>query len=401
MKILYFEWTSYGNEDIKAAFEKLGHELMIMRYSQDDVHENAELEGNIADRLRNENADAAFSSNYYVPIANACHLTGIPYISWIYDNPFSLLYSYTVIYETNHIFVFDREQYEEFARNNISTVHYMPLAANPERLSGIAKDRVRMETFEKSDLCNVGEIAFVGSMYDEEHTFFRRLKNISDYTRGYLEGVIASQRQVWGYNFVRELMRKDIMDDMAADLPMQPGKGSVASREFLFAEYCINREITARERLDYLSGIGMLFSNNDRPVIDLYTRDNKLKIPGVKNHGPIDYYEAAPLVYNKAKINLNITLRSIHTGIPLRAFEILGSGGFLLTNYQRDFDDCYVAGEDYISYSSKEDMLDKIEYYLSHENERREIAENGFRRTMQDHTYENRIKEMINEVVTF
>lgn len=398
MKILYFEWMSYGNEDIKAAFGKLGHELTIMRYSQDDVHENFELEKKITDRLRSINADAAFSSNYYVAIANACHLNGIPYISWIYDNPFSLLYSYTVIYETNHIFVFDREQYEEFARNNISTVHYMPLASNPERLSGIVKSRALTEAFRGSRLCNFGDIAFVGSMYDEEHTFFRRLNNISDYTRGYLEGVISAQRQIWGYNFVRELMRQDIMDDMSGDLPMKPGKGSVASREFLFAEYCINREITARERLDYLSEIGKRFSDNNKPIIDLYTRDNNLNIPGVKNHGPIDHYEAAPLVYNNAKINLNITLRSIHTGIPLRAFEILGAGGFLLTNYQRDFEDCYVSGEDYVSFDSKEDMLYKIEYYLSHEKERAEIATNGFRRTMKDHTFENRIKEMINKV---
>ncbi len=398
MKILYFEWTSFGNEDIKEAFAKLGHEVIVMPYLKDNVYENTELEKQIIGKLSDEGAEVAFSSNYYVPIANACHEAGVPYISWIYDNPFSMLYSYTIIFETNHIFVFDREQYEEFARNNISTVHYLPLASNPARLSGIVKDRTRAEAFRETALCNTGDIAFVGSMYDEAHTFFRRLKNISEYTRGYLEGVIAAQRQVWGYNFVREVMHEDIMDDMSEDLPIKPGKGSVASREFLFAEYCINREITARERLDYLSEIGRHFSDKEKPIIDLYTKNSKLKITGVNNHGPVDHYETAPLVYNNAKINLNISLRSIHTGIPLRAFEILGSGGFLLTNYQRDFDDCYVSGEDYVSFYSKEDMFEKIEYYLSHDKERREIAENGFRRTMEEHTYERRIKEILSSI---
>ena len=51
----------------------------------------------------------------------------------------------------------------------------------------------------------------------------------------------------------------------------------------------------------------------------------------------------------------------LNEGIPLRCFEILGSGGFLLSNYQADFADCYADGEDYVSFVSKEDMLDKIE----------------------------------------
>jgi spore maturation protein CgeB len=252
-------------------------------------------------------------------------------------------------------------------------------------------------------------------MYDEEHTFFRRLNNISGYTRGYLEGSISAQKQVWGYNFIRELMQEDIMDDMSKDLPMQASKDSVVSREYLFAEYCINREITARERMEYIDEVGRIFSGSgkradiisedkskrlseitmEEPGIDLYTGNRDLEIAGVFNHGPIDHYATAPFVYDRAKINLNITLRSIHTGIPLRAFEILGSGGFLLSNYQADFADCYVDGEDYVSFGSKEDMLNKIEYYLSHEKERQEIAANGLRRTMENHTYEHRIKEML------
>ena len=241
-------------------------------------------------------------------------------------------------------------------------------------------------------------ISGTGAMYDEDHTFFRRLKNISGYTRGYLEGVISAQKQVWGYNFVKDLMREDIMDDMVRDLPMQPKPDSVASREYLFSEYCINREITARERMEYLKAVGSTFAKSDTPGLDLYTGNKDLNIEDVYNHGPIDHYATAPFVYDKAKININISLRSIHTGIPLRCFEILGSGGFLLSNYQADFADCYVDGEDYVSFGSKEDMLGKIEYYLNHEKERQEIAANGLRKTMEDHTYLKRLAQIFENV---
>lgn len=40
-------------------------------------------------------------------------------------------------------------------------------------------------------------------------------------------------------------------------------------------------------------------------------------------------------------------------------------------------------------------MLDKIEYYLSHDAERQKIAENGWKKVCSGHTYEKRIKEML------
>ena len=401
MKISYFKWNSFGTEDIQEAFKKLGHELTTISYLQDDVQINEELLEKIIDSIRYTKADIAFSSNYFPPIAEACHEVGVPYVSWVYDSPHVMLYSYTTVYDTNRIFVFDRDQYEEFARNKINTVHYMPLAAAPERLMRTIRDPARQELFKKSRFYNETDIAFVGALYDEEHTFYRRLNNISDHTRGYLEAIISTQQQIWGYNFIRKMMKKEIMDDMSLDLPMQPKQDSVASREYLFAEYCINREITARERLSYITEIGERFYNKNVQngyALDLYTSDGQLSLKGIKNHGPIDHYETAPFVYNSARININITLRSIHSGIPLRAFEILGSGGFLLSNYQADFDDCYVDGEDYVSFGSKDDMLEKIEYYRSHENERAEIAENGLRRTVEDHTYEKRLTEMLKYV---
>ena len=398
MKVLYFKWNSFGTEDIEEAIRELGHEIVIMPWSQNDVDRDKELIKKAADKINEEKPDMVFTSNYYPPIAEACHETGTKYVSWVYDSPYVLLYSCTTIYKTNHIYVFDREQYEEFSRNGIKTVHYMPLAANPVRLRKTIEDKGQQALFKNSRFYNKADIAFIGAMYDEDHTFFRRLKNISGYTRGYLEGVISAQKQVWGYNFVKDLMREDIMDDMARELPMCPKADSVASREYLFSEYCINREITARERMEYLTAISSAFAKPDKPGLDLYTGNKDLKIEGIYNHGPIDHYATAPFVYDKAKININISLRSIHTGIPLRCFEILGSGGFLLSNYQADFADCYVDGEDYVSFGSKEDMLSKIEYYLSHEKERQEIASNGLRRTMEDHAYLKRLAQIFEDV---
>lgn len=50
----------------------------------------------------------------------------------------------------------------------------------------------------------------------------------------------------------------------------------------------------------------------------------------------------------------------------------------MLSNYQEDFFDFFVPGEDFDFFDGTEDLLTKIEYYLSHEKERKDIAENGF-----------------------
>lgn len=43
--------------------------------------------------------------------------------------------------------------------------------------------------------------------------------------------------------------------------------------------------------------------------------------PGIDNlkvHGPVDYYKQMPYIFKLSDINLNISLKSIRTGIPLR-----------------------------------------------------------------------------------
>lgn len=175
---------------------------------------------------------------------------------------------------------------------------------------------------------------------------------------------------------------------MKRSLPMEPNADGVETIQYLFAQYVINRRITGTERQELLTAVGQKHS------LDIYTPDSRLKLPGAVNHGTADYYRMAPLIFKITKINLNISLRSIKSGIPLRAFDIMGAGGFLLSNFQADFLDNFIPGEDFEYFESQQDLLDKIDYYLSHEDERAAIAKNGHDKVASAHTYIHRIKEM-------
>jgi len=126
----------------------------------------------------------------------------------------------------------------------------------------------------------------------------------------------------------------------------------------------------------------------------LYTDDENIKMPGVRNRGLADYWEVAPKIFNRSRINLNFTIRNIRSGLPLRIWDIMGAGGFLITNYQPELEMYFKNGEDLVYFTDKEDLAKKVKYYLEHEEERRQIALNGQRKVRELHTYNHRFDEM-------
>ncbi len=376
MKILFIEWASFGNADMKDAFTEEGHEVVCFPFSNKDARRDEEIEKALASRLHETVPDAVFSFNYFPLVSNVCKREGLPYISWIYDSPYVMLYSYTAINPCNAIHVFDRALCREFNAAGIKTVHYLPMAANTNRLDALGSP------------ASAYDISFVGSLYTESHNFFDRMENLSPYAKGYLEGLMQAQMNVQGCNFIQESL-SPIMEELYRALPMDPNPDGVETREYLYAQYVINRKLTGLERLRLLTGITQKYT------LDLFTLDPAFSLPNLRNHGTADYYSEMPLVFKKSRINLNISLRSIKSGIPLRAFDIMGSGGFLLSNYQEDFLENFTPGVDFEYYESERDLLQKIEYYLTHEEERLAIAKNGHDQVAATHTYRDRVREML------
>lgn len=97
-----------------------------------------------------------------------------------------------------------------------------------------------------------------------------------------------------------------------------------------------------------------------------------------------------------AKIVFNLVRRSNRDDHVMRTFEIPACGGFMLTD--RTDAQCSFLAEDKeaVYFSSAEEMLDKIRYYLEHDLQRRRIAEAGYRRvTSGKNTYGDRLKTIL------
>lgn len=392
MKIFFLDWKSLGNEDIVSAAQYLnqnGYSIEIKLYPFDNHIEDDDKEaaGRLMQEIRKESPDFVMSFNYFPLVSKACKEVGIKYAAWVYDNPAVRLFSYTLLNDCNYVFVFDSQMYEIFASQGIKTVYYLPMAAAVRRYDALPANPEKEKQLS-------GKISFVGHLYCESHNYYDSLmEKASDYLKGYLDGIIRFQMELQGVNLVDRFFPPQAMQEMVDILGIKPSYDSVATYEYLYSNYVINRKITSLERSEILAEIGKKYP------VELYTSDTEFKPQGVTNHGEVDYYLSMPYVFKNSDINLNITLRSIQRGIPLRIMDIMGCGGFVLTNYQEDMLNFFVPDEDFVYYESRQDLMNKIEYYLLHEDERRRIAENGHRKVAAEHTYEQRLAEII-EVVT-
>lgn len=79
----------------------------------------------------------------------------------------------------------------------------------------------------------------------------------------------------------------------------------------------------------------------------------------------------------------------------MRLYESTGVGAMLLTDSKRNLGDLFEVGKEVVSYTDAEDLARKIDYYLEHDDERQEIAAAGQRRTLAEHTYEQRMRELV------
>jgi spore maturation protein CgeB len=141
----------------------------------------------------------------------------------------------------------------------------------------------------------------------------------------------------------------------------------------------------------HLAGLELFKFISEHCTLDLWGPKSEI----TKNyHGEAWGHKMYNILHN-SKIVLNR-----HIGVAenyannMRLYEATGTGALLITDFKPNLNDLFVVGREVETYKTKEELLEKIEYYLSHEAERKIIAEAGQRRTLKDHTYRSRMVEL-------
>ena len=399
MKILLYEWGSNSDNILKKTLIEMGYEVIV--YGQKCEHYTKDLrfaQGLI--NLVHEHDVAGVISNDYFPIISmVCNTVGIPYYSWVYDSPHYTLFASTTKYPCNRIGCFDGALTERLNALGNSTVRHLPLGVDWGRADrNPIKDAGRYKC----------DVSFVGSMYTDAHNYYDEItdkeireradelikRQSFEYEKDYLSAFFKDE----DINISEDRKRDHSMNDkeeepgsdagirdkvryILAEKNLLPGDEYAEDVEYIFSSHFLEKKVTVEERHTLLNAVAKKSYD-----FALYTGSDLDGEPGLQkvNKGIVDYQREMPIVFKNSRINLNITLRSIKTGIPLRALDIMGCG----KEYFRE-------GEELAMFYSLEDCLEKIDYYLKHEDERKSIAMAGKRAVEERFKYRDQLRKLL------
>lgn len=383
MKVIFCRWKSICEVGIANAMKRIGCNVVTMNRAFESVdYDQGYLQELAALIQKNPDARCVFTVNFQPIIARVCKVFKLPYLSWTVDCPSFQLYSETVAYPTNRIFLLDRTQYEKFAPINPECIFHLPLGCDLSTWDSI---QVSPEEHRKYDC----DISFIGSLYSEKCRYNEIEKDLPDYMRGYVDGLINAQLNVYGYNFLEDSITEEWAEEFKKYADWIPlAEDYTEDVKGIVADTYLGYKCTEQERIRTLSAISEHFD------MDLWTLSDTSMLPKIHNRGGADSNNMMPQIIKCSKINLNMTNRPIKTGLPLRIFDLMGAGGFVISNYQAEIPEHFVPGEDIVLYDSIPDLLDKIAYYLAHDDERIQIATNGHEKIKQAHTYDMRLVTM-------
>ena len=436
MRLLLYTWSANNEQVLADNLIKLGFEIRWFDKECKHFTRDMELAAEMIPYINQQSIEAVVSFNYFPIISMICNTCQIPYFSWVYDCPHFTLYAKQIMLPCNHIGIFDREIVRHLQEAyQVPTVFHAPLAVDTEYF-----DRAVCEAQNISDAGDVRngnysegmlakyrcDISFVGSLYTDEHNYYDILNvaesenEKSDDDAATLNPGWLIDRQCFSYKqdylrpaFVSREIDTDVIKDRMEEQGLMLGEDYFANPEDILLAAVLEKKVTVEERRILLTQIAegdfanlqleshLVKQDRDSAMqskfsFKLYTGSNtrELSALDVCNQGIVDYHTQMPLVFAASRINLNISLRSIHSGIPLRVLDIMACGGFVLSNWQPELAEYFAEGEEIALFENKEECMEKIAYYLSHEDERKEVAAAGKRKVRELFSYERGLERL-------
>lgn len=392
MRLLLYSWKANNERILADNLIQLGFEVRWFDKECRHFTRDMELAAQMIPYIHHESIEAVVSFNYFPIVSMICDTCKIPYFAWIYDCPHFTLYAKQITLPCNHIGIFDKEMVRKLQDKGVQTVYHVPLSVDVEPFASVIRKAGKKET-----TLYQSDISFVGSLYTDEHNYYDRL--LSEKDKAVLDKFIREQCFCYDRDILGEELYTGELDIGLIEAKMEEhglmlGEDYFVDVDELLQATVLEKKVTVEERRILLNKIVEVFGEEYR--FNLYSGSDLAKYPILKKYhkGIVDYHKQMPLVFAGSRINLNLTLRSIHSGIPLRVLDIMACGGFVLSNWQPEIDECFDEGRQIVTFGSAAECMDKIAYYLEHDRERQAIAEAGQRKVKELFSYEKGLERL-------
>ncbi|MBN2305863.1 MAG: glycosyltransferase family 1 protein [Anaerolineae bacterium] len=217
------------------------------------------------------------------------------------------------------------------------------------------------------------DFAFSGSVLKTNRYHHERERLLAELVR-------RTDLQVWSK--LRRLSRKQITAQRARQLAYDAVQGA-------------QRIGIPEKMLAALPGIGKVARWPDRPSLDSLVDQRIARRANPPLYGLVMYQ-----LLHDSRIVLNTHIdASTNSASNMRLYEATGVGACLLTDWKDNLADLFAPDSEVVTYRSAAECVEKVRYLLDHEDERREIAAAGQRRTLRDHTVARRV-EQLHDLIT-
>ncbi|MDD6038065.1 MAG: DUF3880 domain-containing protein [bacterium] len=379
-----FPYTENSVFDIAFALRDMGHTVDVFDKKPLIVNtvESQPYCQEIKRALQTSIYDYVITYLYIPELSTVCEECGVDYIAWVYDSPLLSLHHASIYHSHNRLFLFDQAQANRLRAIGVEHIYHLPLAAMVSRADNLC--------FEETDAEAYGhEIAFVGQLYSQNmynDCIHMLPETIATPCKHYLLHELCNWHQMRPW----PVFPKAGIDAIhSLDFHNKDLQTFEFPEEYYWGIMLLSRKLAEMERMTALSTLA-----ESHPV-DLYAPIGTCVPDAIRLHPPLNYYTQAGKVFRHSKINLNLTLPSIESGVPQRVFDILSFGGFLMTNAQPEIEDFFTPGRDLVVFHDLDELKSLTDYYLSHPKEREAIAQNGYETVKENYSYEKVLAQVI------
>jgi len=130
---------------------------------------------------------------------------------------------------------------------------------------------------------------------------------------------------------------------------------------------------------------------NKRPLIELFPKRVSSGVFGK------EYLN----IISQSKISYNSHIDNPYHGGNKRCYEVTAMGSCLLCDREDQIKHLFEPDKEAVYYSTIEDAIDKAKYLINNDKTCQQIAKEGQKRTLKDHTYFNRCKTIIKKIQKF
>lgn len=389
MKIAVFQDSAgFIEPECINAFQRLGHNVKVIRLERDPANPDITLPYNIIERVSEllrfmpdllfmVNGNGIDNSGLIPRIAA---LLKIPLALWYVDRPNTLEnWNTGYISPTTIIFLTDKLYVNDLRDSGIKKSFFLPLATNPARFSeGIVQYKDRLM-----------DIVFVGKLdRDKAYTYLSILKdrwgNKPDSFEDIFKKIINKYRSRPGLSI--ELISEATFSDYG--FPLRFPSIEIKTLFYNAVEYMAN-VLHRTETIKALKPFNITVCGGWEwlDVVD-------------KRHyiNEVNYFSGLASIYKNSTINLNISRLQLRTAVNQRLFDVPAAGGFLITDYREDLEELFESNNEIVCYRNIEELRGQLRYFLSHPEDRKRIAASAKEKILEKHTFEIRMSEMFKYV---